>query len=203
MPTERFKRLPEEKKEAIRDAAIKEFIRVPYDKASINKMIRSAEISRGSFYTYFEDKAEVLSFILQDVRKRGRALALETLKENQGDIWVMLQELLNQGIRYCSDHDVYKFHRNIIMCPELEEIIRRECEGEEEGGCYAWVYNDVDRSWFRKQDAEALEDVLSISMGILGESIGQFSRNRMQVEQIKETFLRRIEIIKRGACKED
>ena len=56
MPTERFYRLPKEKIEIIRNAAIHEFKRVPPVEASINRIVQEAEISRGSFYTYFEDK---------------------------------------------------------------------------------------------------------------------------------------------------
>ena len=58
MPTERFLRLPKEKIEAIRIAAVKEFMRVPLEEASINRIVHDADISRGSFYTYFEDKDE-------------------------------------------------------------------------------------------------------------------------------------------------
>ena len=46
MPTERFYKLPEEKKKAIRDAAMEECIRVPFEKVSINKIIQNAGISR-------------------------------------------------------------------------------------------------------------------------------------------------------------
>ena len=48
MPTERFLRLPKEKIEAIRIAAAKEFIRVPLEEASINRIVHDANISRGS-----------------------------------------------------------------------------------------------------------------------------------------------------------
>ena len=50
MPTERFYRLPEVKRQAIREAALKEFARVPFEKVSINQIIRNADISRGSFF---------------------------------------------------------------------------------------------------------------------------------------------------------
>ena len=73
MPTERFHRLPEAKRQAIREAALKEFARVPFDKASINQIIRNADISRGSFYTYFEDKQDVVEFLLRDTFEIGRA----------------------------------------------------------------------------------------------------------------------------------
>ena len=63
MPTERFYRLPEGKRQAIREAALKEFARVPFEKASINQIIRNADISRGSFYTYFVDKQDVVEFV--------------------------------------------------------------------------------------------------------------------------------------------
>ena len=47
MPTERFKRLPEEKIEAIRRAGIQEFTRTSLESASINRIIQEADISRG------------------------------------------------------------------------------------------------------------------------------------------------------------
>ena len=70
MPTERFYRLPEEKKRIIRDAAFKEFARVPIDKVSINQIIKEADISRGSFYTYFEDKWDLLGYIFEESQDR-------------------------------------------------------------------------------------------------------------------------------------
>ena len=64
MPTERFLRLPKEKIEAIRIAAAKEFMRVPLEEASINRIVHDADISRGSFYTYFEDKQDLLKWLI-------------------------------------------------------------------------------------------------------------------------------------------
>lgn len=53
MPTERFYRLPEAKKQVIRQAAIKEFARVPFEKVSINQIIQNADISRGMLLHLF------------------------------------------------------------------------------------------------------------------------------------------------------
>ena len=66
MPTERFDRLAPDKKKAILQAAVVEFSRVPFEKVSINKIIKNADISRGSFYTYFEDKRDLLQFVFKD-----------------------------------------------------------------------------------------------------------------------------------------
>ena len=49
MPSTRFENLAEEKKEKIIEAAIEEFIERGYERASINSIIKMADISRGSF----------------------------------------------------------------------------------------------------------------------------------------------------------
>ena len=50
MPKSTFFRLPEEKRGRLMDAAWAEFTRVSFAEASINRIIRSAQIPRGSFY---------------------------------------------------------------------------------------------------------------------------------------------------------
>ena len=66
MPTQRFFHLKEEKKNIIKQAAMEECARVPYADISINQIIKAADISRGSFYTYFEDKDDLIRYLLQD-----------------------------------------------------------------------------------------------------------------------------------------
>ena len=66
MATERFFKLPAEKQKRILDAAREEFARVPFEEVSINQIIKNAGISRGSFYTYFEDKEDLIDFIFQE-----------------------------------------------------------------------------------------------------------------------------------------
>ena len=93
MPTERFYRLPEAKKQVIREAAIKEFARVPFDKASINQIIQNADISRGSFYTYFEDKQDVVRYIFEDNARQMQECCERELERNGDDLFGMLEWL--------------------------------------------------------------------------------------------------------------
>ena len=72
MPTERFYRLPEAKKQVIRQAAIKEFARVPFEKASINQIIQNADISRGSFTPILKISRMWSAIFLRTMRDRCR-----------------------------------------------------------------------------------------------------------------------------------
>jgi len=64
MPSATFYNLPAEKRERLLRAAREEFSRVPYESASVNRIIRSAGIPRGSFYMYFTDKEELFGHLM-------------------------------------------------------------------------------------------------------------------------------------------
>ena len=80
-------KLKEEKKQAILEAAVHEFSRVPYSSASINQIIKEADISRGSFYTYFEDKDDLMRYMLRGFRDNCQERIFRTLKEQGESLW--------------------------------------------------------------------------------------------------------------------
>ncbi len=96
MPSDRFLKLEKEKQERIIRAARREFSHVPYEQASINKIIRCAGISRGSFYTYFEDKEDLLAYIFQEEERLAAAYLQERMEEYEGDIWLAVHSWLRR-----------------------------------------------------------------------------------------------------------
>ena len=69
MPTTTFFRLPEEKRDRLMDACWTELTTVRFADISINRIIATAHIPRGSFYQYFEDKEDLIHFLLEDMRE--------------------------------------------------------------------------------------------------------------------------------------
>ena len=59
MPRPRFHKLPPAQQQAIVRAAFDEFATHGFRAASLNRIIDAAEISKGSMYYYFDDKAEL------------------------------------------------------------------------------------------------------------------------------------------------
>ena len=59
MPKPTFHNLPKDKQSRIIDAAIDEFASVPFDAASVNRIVRGAKIAKGSFYQYFENMVDL------------------------------------------------------------------------------------------------------------------------------------------------
>ncbi len=64
MPKQTFFNLPAEKRQQIVDAAVDEFAEHGLENASTNRIIAASEISKGSFYQYFEDKHDVFDYLV-------------------------------------------------------------------------------------------------------------------------------------------
>lgn len=69
MPKQTFFNLSEEKKSRLLEAAYAEFSKVSLEEASINVIVQQSDISRGSFYQYFEDKEDLYFYCLYLLRK--------------------------------------------------------------------------------------------------------------------------------------
>ncbi|MCR5654257.1 MAG: TetR/AcrR family transcriptional regulator [Lachnospiraceae bacterium] len=120
MATERFERLPQEKKDRILRAAIKEFSRVSFDKASINKIIKDAGIPRGSFYQYFQDKQDLQRYLVESfIRDRQQDIYL-FMKENRGSLFDFFLSLYDR-VEEMMDCEDFK-----LICKNAIFTIRNE-----------------------------------------------------------------------------
>lgn len=91
MPNPTFFNLPEAKRQRLMDAVWQEFTTASYMDASINKIIQTAGISRGSFYQYFSGKQDVFCYILQILMETGGAMFQAQLTAHSNDLFAAIQ----------------------------------------------------------------------------------------------------------------
>ena len=73
MPKSTFYNLNDEKREKIEKALRNEFSKNIFEKTSISNIIEEAQIPRGSFYQYFEDKEDALQHIIKSFLAKEKA----------------------------------------------------------------------------------------------------------------------------------
>lgn len=100
MPSRTFFNLPEEKRERLLQAAREEFARVPYDQVSINKIIQSAGIPRGSFYMYFTNKEDLFLYMMEEFMKSPLQLFRRLLEQSEGDLFQAFMALYDYVVEY-------------------------------------------------------------------------------------------------------
>lgn len=64
MPKPTFLNLSGEKRQWITDCAVDEFAEHGYATASISRIVAAADIAKGSFYQYFEDKEDLYGYVI-------------------------------------------------------------------------------------------------------------------------------------------
>ncbi len=77
MPRPRFQNLEPTRRRALLDAAQREFGSKSYESASINRILEDAGFSKGAFYHYFDDKADLAATVALEAYARP----LEVLRD--------------------------------------------------------------------------------------------------------------------------
>ena len=208
MPTERFYRLPEAKKRTIREAAIKEFARVPFEKASINQIIQNADISRGSFYTYFEDKQDVVRYIFEDNARQLKECCEEELERNDGDFFGMLEWLFEFTIRKLEESkEMVEVVKNVFSYQENTRAFGFDIgcfkppmtEMKPEDPTIQWISKRIRLEHFSMQSPEVLEALTQLGITSLLLSIRYYYQQPEELDQIRKRYLVSLEVLKHGA----
>ncbi len=117
MPSRTFFNLKEEKKERIEKALIHEFSKGSFEQASITNIIKEANIPRGSFYQYFEDKKDAVKYIIEKFMIIDYEKMQQSLEESKGNIFEAALKVYD----YRTNEAVLKFDIGLVK-NILEEL---------------------------------------------------------------------------------
>ena len=205
MPTERFLRLNDKKRDRILAASLKEFSEHPMEDISINRIIKDAGISRGSFYTYFEDKRDVFKYILDCKRREETERIKAWLIESNFDIPATLDKLvyfdrdsLNDRMEDLRKLDI-SFGAGFFSLEDIKSICK-----DENDDLARWIWEGMTP---KKQEAFSGYEVFR-AMVVHFRALTSMMAVRLVIspEEEKETmelFHELIRIFRKGAVKED
>ena len=210
MPKSTFYNLPQAKKDMILVAAKKEFSRVPFNEISINKIIQDADIPRGSFYMYFEDKKDLAYWLFNEYSLKMTDVFNESLKNSNGDIFALFIALYDSTFKYGSNSNYdLKLFKNLFT--SMHSFGLHVDDGINMRDILALNGKMIDLKEVMKtlnfknltiKTPEEIEDLLLILFCVTKHSIaGAFSRTD-DFPVSRERFIRRIDMIKYGILKD-
>lgn len=104
-PRPRFDKLEPERKEAILDAAAREFAEEGAEHASLNKILAEAGVSKGAAYYYFDDKQDLfLTVLARGVERAARVIGGVGPIETEADFWRELRSLYTRVLEFLRKH---------------------------------------------------------------------------------------------------
>lgn len=199
MPTNTFFNLPEEKKNKILKAANKEFARVPLEQVSIKNIVEDAEIARGSFYQYFEDKEDLFDYMMSlkmgDMENRLNRL-IERENGNIINICVNIYDHLIQVGKLRKNNKFFrKIFENVKTSDNLMFIKKENRNMKIEQKLYG-LY-DQNKEILNAKNEEEFKLVIEMLFAITRRRIVA-SLKYKDLNEARNDYLKEIEFLKNG-----
>lgn len=159
----KFLSLKPEKQERILDAAIKEFARKGYDKASTNEIVKEADISKGLLFHYFQNKKNLFLFLYQYCIDLTLNEYYKKINWDDKDIFLRLRkslkiklELMNRYPKIFVFLEVSYYENSNELKKDLEQINQKFTTN-----AYGKIFENIDTSKFKDNiDIKKATDII-------------------------------------------
>lgn len=202
MPTSTFHNLDEAKRKQIFDACVDEFATHTFSEASINQIIKAANISRGSFYQYFADKEDCYMYLLSEMVKEKMVMFKDVVATNDSDtVFDEYETMFDKAILWIEKKPKY-YQIGVKMDMDNSEFIRKLLKGNLASLDYfaTLIRRDQQRGIIRK---DIIPEILTeMLFSINQKALMNFFYNR-DFEGMKKHLHHILEIIRKGSTTEE
>lgn len=144
--------LESERRDAVLNAALKEFVLQGYDNASTNVIAKEAGISKALMFHYVSSKQELFFIVYDyffDIIKREY---LELMDYDEKDIFVKLRQSYYLQIKLLEKYP-FIFDFNKLLQSTNSNEVNKQLENrmiEQHSSCYPKLFDEIDETKFRK-----------------------------------------------------
>ncbi len=198
MPKETFFNLKEAKRDKIEKALINEFSRVSFEQASISNIVAEAEISRGSFYQYFEDKEDAIKYVIEKFIRIEHKKMNQFLIDSNKDIFEAIFKFYNYMIE-STENGSFRLIKNIFQ--ELRKNNISIFEAQNEIGSKEEVNKFINTDNLNIEQEEDLKYFMKILTTITRTVASEVINKKITREEGEKALRRQLEIVKNGMRK--
>jgi AcrR family transcriptional regulator len=199
MPTATFYRLPTPKRARIVQAAYTEFARAPFPDASVSNIIRQAQVAHGSFYQYFQDKADIFDYLLSLQQNHNIAWMREVLDQEDNDFLAAIAIVFDRLIDTLVSGPYAPFYANVF--DYLHEQSPDFLKQQPQTGAALYLRDHLDRSRLKVNSDEEVELLIWQVVGMFVQTMtGYYQRteNQGSAADLKQQVARQLTWIAQG-----
>lgn len=205
MPKQTFFNLPNDKKETLISAALKEFSRAPLFEASISNIIKDAGIPRGSFYQYFEDKEDVYFYLLGEYSKRNNEKFIAILKEQDGDLIDTFTKFYEVLLKSFQNIEYRNFFRNAFMNMnyKVENTLSQNLNEANFNKRFLEILSFIDTKKLNITDEQEVFHVTKILTAVTFQNLIQVFAKKLSIDESIRNYTLELNLLKKGIYKEE
>ena len=196
MHSDTFLRLNDEKKKKLITASFKEFSLNNFNDASINRIIKEAGISRGSFYMYFEDKKDLYFYLLEQYGEILSNNMKKDLIKNKGDLFKMFQDNIKESYNSFRNDNINFFKKSLENITIMEESKRTF--GFRDKRLLKELIPNINLELLNDNAKKHIEVIFAINMHLLMVTLMKLLKSDSLDEEILKDYYEQLDILKYG-----
>lgn len=184
MPTKHYFHLSEEKRRQISGAVVRDFQNNGYRDLKVSRIAEQIQLSRGSLYTYFMGKTDMLQFAVIQIWRDFFEFNKKSLIGHSGDYWAMLTD----GLEYFLRHNG-RMPMDLVMFSCSRNMAHEYVE---------WLFWHVDRrnmGFQTKDEFAALQDLCHTLVSL---AVHEYQMGASDICKVRKDFALRLRHIKTG-----
>ena len=165
MPKQTYNNLDKDKKERLIEACLEEFSHYTFSDSSINRIIKNCDISRGSFYQYFENKEDCYMEILGIIAQEKYEIFKNVVKDESFSVFDDYINMLKQ-VRVWMERQPRYYKIGLLMQKDDSDFVAKLNENNPSMSEYFnyLIRKDQEKGLIRKDiDPKLLAEVLTIT----------------------------------------
>ncbi len=201
MPSDTFLRLNDEKKKKLIDASFKEFSLYNFNDVSINRIIKEAGISRGSFYMYFVDKKDLYFYLLEQHLEILINNMKNDLIKNKGDLFKMFQNNIKEEFNSFKNNNINFFKKSLENVTIMEES--KKTFGFRDKRLLRELIPNINLELLNDNAKKHIEVIFAINMHLLMVTLIKLLKSDSLDEEILKDYYEQLDILKYGCVKKE
>lgn len=178
------------------DAAWEEFTTVRFSDASINKIIRAANIPRGSFYQYFTDKDDLFAYLVRPLQQHFFDLARKEVEAASGALasapLAIYDRFFQAGEQ--ASMDLARCIR-VIRCNPESEFHTLFCAADSP---ITSIVDLVDTRFLASQEPTYIKEVFGLFIFVIASAVIDALNHPEHRTTIRSQLAMRVDILLRG-----
>ncbi len=201
MPSDTFLRLNDEKKKKLIDASFKEFSLYNFNDVSINRIIKEAGISRGSFYMYFVDKKDLYFYLLEQHLEILINNMKNDLIKNKGDLFKMFQNNIKEEFNSFKNNNINFLKKSLENVTIMEES--KKTFGFRDKRLLRELIPNINLELLNDNAKKHIEVIFAINMHLLMVTLIKLLKSDSLDEEILKDYYEQLDILKYGCVKKE
>ncbi len=204
MPTQTFNNLAEEKKQRIFNALYTELKRVSFPEMSINQVIKTAGIPRGSFYQYFRNKDDAFEFFVSESTKKIKECVISKITSMHGDIFEIAGKIFDEIAKAGAEQYKAEIINHVMPYVDIKKVAPfsayiANMDSEKK----LLLCSTLGIGKLNIKSEEELTDIIGIIEALFNNAMPQIISRTEDIGVITARFKRRLNIVKKATVRED